>query len=369
MRLAPSCVSMTGGDDQVRLMAVGDIFPGDHYFSLGHGVMSRSIAGRVSGMFSAVVPIFGQGDVVLGNLEGPLSGVTAQRSKVQAMAFRGVPEYAETLRAAGFTHLNVANNHIMQHGVDAFEETLCTLRENGIEAIGVAGDNDSCISRPAIVFEKTKRVCLVGYSCVEERYLPGDLRYAYFTNAALVAGEIAWLAKQFDEVIVSCHAGNEGLRIPSPYVISAYRNFIEAGARCVIGHHSHVFQPVELYRGGLISYSLGNFVFDLFWDKDALASAILDVVLNEDTPCFKLHATHFSPDYVVEMMPASMQKPFLHCLRDVGCSLESVTEESYRRALARYEQENQIAKYKYFAKHFFEGKTGLKLAFLFQKFS
>src|SRR4051812_10992329 len=87
----------------VKIAAVGDIFPGDHYFSLGHGVMSRTLADRPT-PFASIRSLLTSADIAIGNLEGPLCSTTSELSSVGAVAFRGVPHFSAVLKDAGFTH-------------------------------------------------------------------------------------------------------------------------------------------------------------------------------------------------------------------------------------------------------------------------
>jgi poly-gamma-glutamate synthesis protein (capsule biosynthesis protein) len=351
----------------VRLTAVGDIFPGDHYFTLGHGLMSRTEQGTLTSLFTDVAHLIHGVDVALCNLEGPLSYKSDQQSPVQSAAFRGAPQFCRLIKQAGFTHVNIANNHILQHGRHALDDTLQVLEEYQLQPVGLDGSAYGQISRPVISRIRERNVCVVGYSGVKERHAPGAGGYAYFENPASVAAEIASLSRQFDEVIVSCHAGEEGLAEPSPAQISMFRQFIDAGARCVLGHHSHVFQPVEQYKHGLIAYSLGNFVFDLFWDANTLKSAILSIAMTAKQVDWNLVSTEFSPDYRVTMMPPRRSAAFGAALRDAAERMASLDEGQYAAALSRYERHNALDKAGYFLRNILRGNTRRKLHFLLLK--
>jgi poly-gamma-glutamate synthesis protein (capsule biosynthesis protein) len=352
----------------IKVAAVGDIFPGDHYFSLGHGLMSRTERGTLGTLFADVALVLQGADIAFCNLEGPLSRRSNQRSSVQYAAFRGVPPYSRLLKEAGFTHINVANNHILQHGPEAFEDTLQVLAEHDLQLVGLDGRRDGQISRPVVTRIRNRNVCLVGYSGVKERHAVQPIGYAHFTDPDPVIAEITSLGRQFDEVIVSCHAGDEGLAYPSPAQTGLYKRFIEAGAHCVLGHHSHVFQPVQRHGHGLIAYSLGNFVFDLFWDAGTTESAILLLEMRSQGIDWRLLATRFSTAYRVLSAGTDGTAKLTAALEAAADQMQLLDEAQYRARLERHERHNQRDKFVYFLRNMPRGHTGRKLHFLFEKF-
>jgi poly-gamma-glutamate synthesis protein (capsule biosynthesis protein) len=354
--------------DLLKVAAVGDIFPGDHYFSLGHGLMSRTERGALDDLFAEIAPLLSGMHIAICNLEGPLSRHSNQSSRVQAAAFRGLPQYCRLLREAGFTHVNLANNHILQHGRTAFDDTVRILEEHGLHAVGLRATEPGRISRPVSARIAGRNVCVVGYSGVRDRYVTADLGYAHFADPADVIAEIGHLSREFDTVIVSCHAGDEGLPYPAPGQIDLYRRFVEAGASCVLGHHSHVFQPVERYGRGAIAYSLGNFVFDLFWDPNTTLSGILLLEIGPADIQWKLQATEFTTGYRVTRAAAERSALLAATLQDALQRMPQLSEAQYRAALDAHESLNQRTKYQYFVRNLLRGNTTRKLHFLAEKF-
>ena len=349
-----------------RLAAVGDIFFGDHYFTLGHGIRSRLSGPEAPDMLREVAPVLADADIVIGNLEGPLCHSSSQASEIEKSAFRGVPEFTEVLKAANFTHLNVANNHSMQHGEAAFRETLDALASSKLRVVGLDGSKDGYICSPVVEEVRGRRICLLGYSNVPERYTTHPL-YAHFEDEKPVVAEIAALSREFDEVIVSCHAGDEGLGVPSRRIVHMFEAFEAAGARCVLGHHSHVFQPVVRTANGLIAYSLGNFVFDLLWDPDTLDSAILLVDLAPTELRSRLCVTEFSPAYRVKKQGDLAAARFSSQLEALGAEMRQINEPRYRQMLESYERRNGRRKNLFFLTHMLRGATSQKMAFLLGK--
>jgi poly-gamma-glutamate synthesis protein (capsule biosynthesis protein) len=290
---------------RVTLAAAGDVCFGDHYVSLGHGVASRVAAGLDP---FAELTLFRDADVAVGNLEAPLSHASSVRDAVEAAVFRGPPRAADVLDDAGFGVMHVANNHMLQHGERAFHESLDLLDARGIAFTGVA---DGAQSRPVVRTVNGLTLGFVGCSFVRERYMPGQRLYAAPTLDALLA-DVARLAARVDVAIVSVHWGVECTAVPSPEVRSAARQIVDAGATVVLGHHPHWFQPVERIGKALVAYSLGDLVFDLFWDVRCVESAVLRVELGaQGVLAHDVVPVRFDRDYRVRVQRDERARRFL----------------------------------------------------------
>jgi poly-gamma-glutamate capsule biosynthesis protein CapA/YwtB (metallophosphatase superfamily) len=225
------------------------------------------------------------GDVVLGNLEGTLA--TGGRSKCGAgspncFAFRTPPSYARWLRRAGFTVLNLANNHSYDFGPQGQRETVAALRHHGLLTTGRPGE-------VALTTVRGVRVAVVGFA---------PYRWASpLTDLPQARRLVAAAARRADVVIVTMHAGAEGsdrthvrpgpetfLGEPRGDSIAFSRAVVAAGADLVVGHGPHVLRGMELYRGRLIAYSLGNFAgYEVFRLGGPLStSAVLQVTVRRD---------------------------------------------------------------------------------------
>jgi len=211
--------------------------------------------------FDATRNTLKQGDLVIGNLETPItsSGVEFKEKKFR---FKADPKAALALRNAGFTHLSLANNHILDYGEDGLRQTLAALDTNSIIYSG-AGMDLAAARKAEIVAINGVKVAFLSYSLTHPKEFfagaetagtaPGYLQF--FT------ADIKQAKKNADCVIVSFHWGEEGLEKPKPYQITTAHKAVDAGADIVIGHHPHVLQGVERYKDGVIFYSLGNFAF------------------------------------------------------------------------------------------------------------
>lgn len=182
------------------------------------------------------------------------------------------PNAAHYLVDAGVDIVSVANNHALDAGEMGAVSTLRALNRVGIAGIGtVSGD------RPWLAWEKRlegRRVAWVAASAYGP-WRAGRIRMRNAAGTGL-CDQICSLSRGGGAVFVSIHWGTEYSRTPTAGQIRVAHSLIDAGAVAVIGHHPHVSQPIEVYRGRPIFYSLGNFVFDRLRGKrqDGFAALI-----------------------------------------------------------------------------------------------
>jgi len=270
----------------IRIAAVGDIMMGTTF--------PEEILPPEDGatLFRAATPLLAGFDVVFGNLEGALTDVEKspkcpkpRRHGRPCFAFRTPPRYVERLSAAGFTTLNVANNHSLDFGPEGLDNTLAVLDAAGIQAVG--GE------RVAVVTVSGKRVAVAGFSySLPHRYVHPLLD---IDRAREIVAE---LKKGHDLVIVSFHGGAEGtgttrvadaeeefLGEKRGNVVRFARTAVDAGADLVLGHGPHVPRALEIHKGKLIAYSLGNFAtYSMFNLKgESGISYALQVELSPET--------------------------------------------------------------------------------------
>ncbi len=211
--------------------------------------------------FEQIRRFIGQCDLAFLNLECPLTETGEPLNK--RFVFKGAPFAAGGLKRAGFKIVSVANNHTLDQGRDAFLETIEILRKHGLHPVG--GGSNQQEARQPVIFEAggLKFAFLAfldmlpdGLVFLEDR--PGP---AYASIEEIVRAVKSAHGKA-DVVIVSFHWGVERNSVPTMNQIEYAHQVIDAGADLVLGSHPHVLQPVEMYHGRPIVYSLGNFVFD-----------------------------------------------------------------------------------------------------------
>jgi gamma-polyglutamate biosynthesis protein CapA len=283
--------------------------------------------------------------------------------------FKGKPSHAELLKRAGFTTVNIANNHITQHGERGFWETVTALSSQNLTTVGMSTDVDYT-SLPYITLVKDIKIAFVGYSLVPEGYHSNSVLYA---SPALhnILDDIARLKDRVDVLIVSVHAGSEGLILPDPDIIRDYHTMADAGANIILGHHSHVFQPVERYKNSIIFYSLGDFIFDLFWDAKLVKSAIAKIEITRGGDLhYDLIPTVLTRDYQVKLIPENENKTFLAHINAAARYLNKNSREYetiFKNMLSLQRKKLFLQKVSYFFLHFLKGETLLKLSFLYNK--
>ena len=242
---------------ETTILAVGDM------------IFSRRVAERLpedgwAGPFERARPLFESADLVFGNLETtaafrgePFPG------KHPAITFRAPPGILFGLKQAGFSALSLANNHINDFGPVAIAETIAALDMVGIAHSG-AGRNDAEARRPAIVRANGKRFAFLAYTEKSWSVLRADSGAgAAVLEEPTVIADIETARKNADFVIVSIHWGEELQGAPRETDRQLARRILDAGADAIIGHHPHVLQGAEFYKGKPILYSLGNFIFDM----------------------------------------------------------------------------------------------------------
>lgn len=256
---------------RVSLAAVGDVMLGDHPVCFGHGVRS-AIRKNGPHLFDQVAKCIGEQDVFLANLECVLSDVNHDESRLRSSEFRGDQGSAGLLSLCASNVVSVANNHMLQHGPEAFLDTISVLRQHGVQPVGIYLDGMSNLVR---IDKGNGGIAIVAYSFRPEHFCRNNVHYAHCEPDVLL-GQLRQLRSNLPDhaIVVSLHWGEEYLTVPSRSQVDLAHQIIDAGATLLVGHHPHVMQGIEPYRDGLIAYSLGNFVFDS-WQRLTRESMIL----------------------------------------------------------------------------------------------
>ncbi len=261
----------------VTLNAIGDICLGDSLISLGFGIRSTIAAKGPEHLFRHAAPILQDADFLFGNLECVLSDEGWDESNPKSQYLRGTPAAIEALTPLGFDVLNVANNHTLQYGPEAWQETLAQVREAGIETLGTStsasGSDSPYHSPPVILSRNGLRIGILGYSYEHEQYFEGPPLYAVGDREHILA-DLNRLRTEVDFTVISLHWGLEYMSYPSGDMVDLAHGLIDAGCDAILGHHPHVLQGTERYGQGVIAYSLGNFIFDKMWWDPCLDTAI-----------------------------------------------------------------------------------------------
>lgn len=227
---------------KAKLLAVGDI-----------SLRTKSD----SHPFEKVKKVFKDKNILFGNLETVLSN----RGKVaeKAVVLFTSPDKVVRLKDAGFDILNIANNHIMDLGVEGVNETLDVLNQNNLRFIGCS--NRKFNQSGAVIKVNNIKLGFLAYYGGGFNNPQNDIRINGIDEENIIK-EIRSLKPECDAIILSLHWGTENIFYPSPKQIALAHKLIDSGATIILGHHPHVIQGIERYKNGLIAYSLGNFQFN-----------------------------------------------------------------------------------------------------------
>lgn len=239
------------GERDFVLVAVGDVSqPGSQW--------TEQVEGLGVNAFTPTRSLI-SGDLNFMNLENPVTDASPTAKKTYA--FTCPPHRLDWYLDVGFNMFGLANNHIAdadQAGIDATIANLSDASNRHGKDIWFAGAGATPEEgiEPKIIDVAGKKLKMaffaVGFS--------GNPNVGKFYDESFVE-RIQAVRPTVDLVMVAVHAGKEYIHIPDAQLQQRYRGWIQAGADLVVGHHPHVIQPVEAYQGGLILYSLGNYVF------------------------------------------------------------------------------------------------------------
>lgn len=245
------------------LLAVGDI------------QLSREVGVKIDKYgadypFEKTIDVTEDADITIGNLESPLTSGKSNPDP-NSMVFGAEIKSIDGLKNAGFDLLNLANNHFSNQGQAGMNLTFETLNDNNIAYFG-AGYNNLEAHQAKILTVDNIKIAFLGYT--DKDVLPsGSIATATTPGVAVMDKEeikkdIAVAKTQANVIIVSMHSGHEYTPNPNGHQIDFARTAIDSGADVVIGHHPHVVQAIEDYKGKKIFYSLGNFIFDQPWSTE-----------------------------------------------------------------------------------------------------
>ena len=277
----PSAIPAAQSQATIRLVAVGDI--------LLNG--SQLEATAVDERLRLIQPLIAQADIACANLECTLPGsgsLIETEPRVIASA-----RQIEAVKGCGFQVVNLANNHMFDSLRPGFERLQSFLRDLRLANFGAGLDLEQA---RAPLFREVNgiRLGFIGAadrgSGIRHFARPDHWGVAPLDLPALQA-QIRELSRQCDHLVVSLHWGEERFSIPAPRQIEQAHALIEAGAGIILGHHPHVLQGYEIYRGKPIIYSLGNFIADdlpfsdgniLSWKGPERIGCILRLVLDRE---------------------------------------------------------------------------------------
>ncbi|HEY9836665.1 MAG TPA: CapA family protein [Vampirovibrionales bacterium] len=259
---------MNPNDPAVTLMMSGDV-------TLGHG-FEDLIGSDYTWAFDQM-PEYREADMAMVNLEGTLT--TAETKLEKTFNFKAEPEAVKVLTSGGVDIVNLANNHAMDYQGPGLQETLKTLEKAGIHAIG-SGMEMTEARRPKIIDVKGQRIAYFGYYTADYHAAGEGIPGTNHGMEQRIAEDIQAVRDEVDWIVVNFHWGVELANYPEIWQSELAYFTIDQGADVIVGHHPHVLQGAEIYKGRPIAYSLGNFIFGGNARSD-YDTAVLKVSLRE----------------------------------------------------------------------------------------
>jgi poly-gamma-glutamate synthesis protein (capsule biosynthesis protein) len=249
--------AMLLASDSLSITFTGDVL-------LDRGVRQFVEHRSVDKLFSPFVDsVFQNSDLVVANLECPATKI--RQPAFKQYIFRAEPEWLQTLKAHGITHLNLANNHSVDQGRIGLADTKKNIQETGMIPVG-AGDNMQEAAQPVLLASTPRNVYLL-----TSLQMPLE-NFSYLPDKTSISHEdldsLKTRVRQLKEtdpccyIIVSLHWGGEHTLRPVPLQRQQAHQLIDAGVDALICHHTHTLQTIEQYQGKPIYYSIGNFIFD-----------------------------------------------------------------------------------------------------------
>lgn len=227
-----------------------------------------------------VKSIFSQDDLTIANFEGTLTESDAREDKT--FAFKGPASFTSILTDGSVEAVNTANNHSHDYGDQSYEDTMTALDAAGIVHFGY--------DETAVMDVKGIKVGMVGiYELKDHLEREQQLK----DNIAKVKADGAQL------IVVIFHWGNETETVPDSNQTTLGRLAIDEGADLVCGHHPHVLQGIETYKGKNIVYSLGNFCFG-----GNSSPSDMDTMIYQQT--FTITSEGVQADNVTNVIPCSI---------------------------------------------------------------
>ncbi|GKS81309.1 PGA biosynthesis protein CapA [Ligilactobacillus pabuli] len=244
--------------DRLQLSFVGDVM-------LDRGNARKGRHGGYDQFFTHAKQVWRQSDLTFANLENVVTDQATQLSEIEGknIHFKMDPAGLTALQKAGFTTVGVANNHVGDYGEKGVRDTMAALNQRQLDFAGLGENTADALKYQLYDIDGIK----VSFLAVTDVIPPGTRAKEQRAGMLTTTNDeylnlIQEAAAQSDYTVVYAHWGNEnGFKVNDRQQKLGHQ-MTDAGADLVVGMHSHVVQPIEKYKNGLILYSLGNFVFE-----------------------------------------------------------------------------------------------------------
>jgi poly-gamma-glutamate synthesis protein (capsule biosynthesis protein) len=311
-----------GKPERIELTFAGDIMFG----------------GFFGGVFSPKQPELGDhladvsaqigSDLAMANLETTiLPAIPATEADTEKMRFVALEEQVASLAKHGVRHVNLANNHQFDMRTPGTVSTHEILAKLGIAWIGAPRAEEPLVRVETVEVRGYRIAFIAATKWMNDHPKQGEPRPVFILPdsdlAAQIIPSIEAAKADHDAVIVVLHWGREYEDEPRKNQVKAAHAMIDAGATAIIGHHPHVLQAVERYKGGVIAYSLGNFIFRNVTEP-VRWTGILRLGLRADGKCLdkvELHPLVMVSEPIYRPVPAKGAQ-----LKKVAARLQSLSK-------------------------------------------
>lgn len=258
-----------------QLVFVGDVMLGRHVeFLMDRIEMDYPFAGL------DLLEEFGKNAAVIGNFE---SAMDPEHIPTPAFAMRfSVPQdHIDPLKRAGFTHVSLANNHSLDYGAVGYQNAVTILEKTGIKTFG----HQRGATKNSVTYLQTDHgmVALIGLNATGGNFAETEARQLLMESSEYSQLQIVYI-----------HWGIEYDTTHATAQREIATSLVEAGADLIVGHHPHVVQDIESIDGVPVLYSLGNYVFDQYFNVDVQEGLVAVV--------------EFDSTSLVRLVPVSSQK-------------------------------------------------------------
>lgn len=248
--------------------------------------------------FASSTAILHSFDSVVGNFEGTIPLVHTQTPEL-TFRFSVMEAYMDTLLNAGFDTLSLANNHAFDFGEEAYQHTLARCRVSGMVCAGHPYE----VSTSSVTFQE------IGSTTLGTLFLHATTEVP---PISVLQTYITYACHESDVCVVYVHWGTEYSLNHSAFQEDLAHILIDMGVDAVVGHHPHVVQDIGHYKGKPIFYSLGNFVFDQFFEYEVQVGLGVSLEIKEDELFYTLIPfSSLESRSQPEVAPVSIQLPLL----------------------------------------------------------
>lgn len=255
---------------RIELFFGGDSMAGRRYFHMGlrdRPVLNHdTLDADLDRLFDPMEPYFAPSDFTSLNLESVIAASTPGEPAPKRYKFFSPPELAKAMKRAGIDHVSLGNNHVADYRDIGLRTTLDAIEEAQLLTSG-AGMNIAEAERATRVRIGGTPLALYGFVGWRGDWTPNQTATETKAGAAWGTNDVIDKVTRREIAagyvpIMEYHGNMEYMDRPSPLSLPRFRRAVDLGSPLVIGHHPHVTQGLEIYKGGLIAHSLGNFLFD-----------------------------------------------------------------------------------------------------------